>query len=93
MPKYEDWEESDLDFVLPAAAYFLHLVKETLPEAEVYCLINTEIKPEIIDCMQTSCSRYGITPVNFDCIDKQCGHPTALGMRQIKDAVLKAMGK
>lgn len=89
--QFQDWKHEDLYCVLPAVCYFLHLIKETLPQADVYCLINTELKPEITACMQDACQKYGITPVTFDSIDKKSGHPTIEGMKNIKDSVLKVV--
>ncbi len=89
--KYSGWEENDLFSVLPAICYFLNLSKETLPQAKIYCLMNRDIKPEIVDCMKNACKKYGITPVAFDKIDKMCGHPTIQGMNDIKDCVLNVL--
>ena len=91
--KFEGWEEKDLYQVLPAVCYFLWLLKQTLPEARLYCLINTELKQEISDCMRAACARYGITAVTFDHIDKTCGHPTIRGMQDIADTVLRALAE
>ena len=91
--KYSDWEEKDLFSVLPAVCYFLNLLKETLPKAKIYCLINTEIKPEIASCMKNACEKYHITPVTFNSIDKKCDHPTIQGMKDIKESVLSALNK
>ena len=91
--KYSGWEEKDLFSVLPAVCYFLNLLKETLPQTKIYCLINTEIKPEIASCMKNACKEYGITPVSFDKIDKTSGHPTIQGMKDIKNSVLKVINK
>lgn len=91
--KHDDWENDDLYYVLPAIYYFLKLLKETLPNADIYCLVNTEIKPEIISCLKDACERYSITPVTFEHIDKTCGHPTVQGMKDIKNSVLNAMNK
>ena len=91
--KFEGWEEKDLYQVLPAVCYFLWLLKQTLPEAWLYCLINTELKQEISDCMRAACARYGITAVTFDHIDKTCGHPTIRGMQDIADTVLRALAE
>lgn len=91
--KYSDWEEDELFSVLPAICYFLNLLKETLPHAKIYCLINTEIKPEIASCMKKACEKNCITPVEFDAIDKKCGHPTIQGMRDIKNSVLSVLNK
>lgn len=89
--KYGDWEEEELFSVLPAIGYFLNLLKETVPKATIYCLINTEIKREITDCMKQACARLNIVPVTFESIDKKDGHPTREGMKDIKESVLKAM--
>ena len=91
--KFDNWEEADLYSVLPALPYFLKQVKDTLPCAEIYCLINTDIKSEITDCLKTACKKYNITPVTFDKIDKINGHPTEKGMTDIKNAVMAAMNK
>ena len=91
--KYSDWEEKDLFSVLPAVCYFLNLLKETLPKAKIYCLINTEIKPEIASCMKNACEKYHITPVTFNSIDKKCDHPIIQGMKDIKSSVLSALNK
>ena len=89
--KYKDWKNDDLYSVLPAICYFLNLLKDTLPQAEIYCIINTEIKSEITDCMKKACEKYDITPIVFDAIDKTHGHPTIKGMHDIKNIVLKVL--
>lgn len=89
--KHSEWEERDLYSVLCAVPYYLKSVRETLPSAEIYCLINTEIKDEIASCLKSSCDRYGITPITFNKIDKVNGHPTKQGMRDIANTVLDAM--
>ncbi len=91
--KYSDWEENDFYSVLPAVCYFLHLVRETLPKATVYCPINTGLHPEIASCLKETCEKNRITPIFFDNIDKRCGHPTIEGMKNIRDAVLKVLNQ
>lgn len=90
-PTYSDWKHDNFFFVLPAICYFLYRLRETLPQAEIYCLINTELKSEISDCMEKACRRYSITPVTFDHIDKKCGHPTVQGMKMIANSVLQVL--
>jgi len=89
--QYEDHTESDLYYVLPAVCRFLGLLKQTLPDADLYCMINTDLKPEITSCMEHACEKYGITAVNFGQIDKMYGHPTIQGMKDIANGLLKAM--
>ena len=89
--KYSGWEEKEFFCVLPAVCYFLNLLKQTLPQAKIYCLINTEIKPEIASCMKEACAKYNIVPIVFSKIDKKCGHPTIQGMIDMKDCVLNTL--
>ena len=89
--KYDNWEHDDLYFVLPAITYLLKTLKEKLPKAQIYCLINTDLKPEIAVGMKSACQKYGITEISFDSIDKRCGHPTIKGMQDIKNTVLKVL--
>ena len=89
--KYDDFQKQDLYSVLPAICYFFKTLKSVLPKADIYCMINTELKPEIADCFKKVCEKYGITKITFDQIDKTCGHPTVKGMKVIKDSVLNAL--
>ena len=91
--EYSDWSDSRLYSVLPAVCFFLNLLKETLPQAKIYCLINTQIKAEITSCMKDACEKYGITPVCFEKIDKKSNHPTIQGMKDIADSVLKTLNE
>ena len=68
-------------------------IKDKLPKADIYCLINTELKPEISNGMRQACQMYGVTAISFDNIDKKCGHPTIKGMQDIKNTVLDVMRK
>ena len=89
--KNENWEHKDLFFVLPAITYFFKTLRDNLPQAHIYCLINTELKPEISAGMKIACQIYGITEISFETIDKNCGHPTIKGMEDIKNAVLNVL--
>ena len=91
--KYGNWNEKDLYSVLPAISYFLKTLKDKLPEARIYCLINTELKSEIFEGMREACRIYGITEITFDAIDKECGHPTIKGMQDIKNTVLNIINR
>ena len=89
--KFADWQEQELYCVLPAIGCICKLLKDTLPKADIYCLLNTEIKGKIIACMEKACETFGLIPVHFDHIDKRCGHPTIRGMQDIRDGVLEAL--
>ena len=64
--KYENWENNDLYLVLPAIGYFFKILRDKLPKADIYCLINTELKPEISYGMRQACQMYGVTAILFD---------------------------
>ena len=89
--KFKDWTSKDLYSVLPAICYFLNLLRETLPHAEIYCMINIGLKSEISSCLKNACKKYNVAPITFDTIDKRDGHPTIQGMKDIKDNVLKIL--
>ena len=86
--KLSDWEEQDLYFVLPAICYLTKSIKTELPDANIYFLINTDIKTEIADCIKQCCANYGVTAIELENIEKECGHPTIRGMKSISRQVL-----
>ncbi|MBQ9959208.1 MAG: hypothetical protein IJP01_02525, partial [Oscillospiraceae bacterium] len=46
--------EKDLYCVLPAISCYLQELRQALPEATIYCLLNNELKPEIVACMKAT---------------------------------------
>ena len=60
-------------------------------DAEIVCIVNTELKPEIAEGLKTASAHYGIKAVALDNIDKLGGHPSIKGMKEIKDQVLTAL--
>lgn len=91
--KYDNFKNDNLYLVLPAICYFFKTLKTTLPEANIYCLVNTELKSEIVDGFEKACKKYNITKITFDKIDKRNGHPTIEGMKDIKNQVLSVLNK
>ena len=91
--QYSDWSHDSLFFVLPAICYFFNRVKEELPDAEIICIINTNLKAVIIDGMKKACKHYGIKYVVLKDIDKENGHPTERGMAEIKSQVIEVLDK
>lgn len=87
----EDWRKEDLYRVLPAICYFIHRLKETLPSARLIWLINTELGVAIPEGIRSACRRFGIEFIDFDYIEKIGGHPTPVGMTQIKDRIKEVM--
>lgn len=80
-------EWNDRFKVLPAFCYFAYLLKKTLPDVRIIFIINTELKPEIEAGIARASKINGCESVLLSGIDKCNGHPTALGMVQIKDQI------
>ena len=89
--KFADWKQDELYSVLPAVSCFLNMLSSELPDTRLICIINTELKPEISEALRLSCERYGIQAIELHDIDKNCGHPTIQGMKDIRDQVLAAV--
>ena len=79
------WEERFL--VLPAFCHFASLLGKCAPDARVIFIVNSELNPEIELGIPKAAELYGHDSVVLRDIDKHSGHPTALGMVQIKDQI------
>lgn len=86
---FEGWTRDDLYSALPAFGYLMESFKKHLKGTKIYCIINTELKSELTDAYKEACKKYGIDVIELCDIDKQHGHPTILGMKQIKQQVLE----
>ena len=89
--KYSDWTKEDLYQVLPAFCYLLEIAKKSLDESRILVVINTGLKNEIAEGFKEACNHYGIEFVQLESIDKMGGHPSVLGMEQIKNQILNAL--
>ena len=89
--KFDGWQEKDLFNVLPAICYFLYSIKEDFPCAEILCVINTDIKAEIMDCMEKNAMLYGLKVAKLHDIEKENGHPTAKGMTEICEQIISVL--
>lgn len=85
--QYEQFADSDLYAFRPALAYLLEQVQEHYPTADLYVISNSDLRDDIYSSMQTICAHYGVPMIQLHGIDKQNGHPTIKGMRQIAEQV------
>lgn len=81
--KYESWTKEDLYQFRPAMAYMLCQIKALYPRTKVYFMLNSELKEEINESVKTICKRYNVPCLELKDIDKQHGHPSIKGMKQI----------
>ena len=93
MKEYEDIVEEDLYNALPAMCYFTALLRETLPDAKIYCLINNGLKPEITNALSELSDKHGMTKITFDKIAKFYDHPTIVGMVDIKNQIMAVINE
>ena len=84
-------DKKELYNVLPAISYFFKKLRTTLPSARIIGICNCDIKKEIVDATVNVCEKIGGKAVALNGINKLNGHPTPLGMIQIKDQVLSAL--
>lgn len=78
----------ELYTVLPAICHFFKRLKTALPETEIICIINTNLKEEITNGLVEVSKHFDIPYVRLRDIDKTDGHPTVLGMKQIKEQII-----
>lgn len=90
-PKFEVWTEEDLRQVLPAYCFVLDYLTKHNPQSKIVAVVNTQLHPEIHAGILEAAKHYDVTAVVLENIDKQCGHPSALGMRQIAEQIEAAL--
>ena len=90
---YSGWTKEDLYHVFPAFTFLIDLLLKTIPDAKIYCIINTELKPEIVDFYKSVCEKNNIGAIELYDIEKIWGHPTVKGMAQIKEQILEFINK
>ena len=87
----EGWKKEDLYFVLPAIGYFFHRLREILPKAKNYCIVNTELDAGVTEGLSRAAHAAGAKPVVLHDITKENGHPTVRGTEKIAKQVAPAM--
>lgn len=85
--KYRFLTKKDTYKVLPAFCYLIKRVKAKVEGARIVVILNSELKDEINQGFKTACDKYGVELIALEDINKDYGHPTILGMQQIKEQV------
>ncbi|MCC8093906.1 MAG: SGNH/GDSL hydrolase family protein [Tannerellaceae bacterium] len=90
--QYANWTTEDLYKFRPAFCYLLHAMSSRYPDTKIYNITNTELSQEVSDSMDEICRYYEIPNIRLRYIDKQAGHPSVNGMknicRQVREALL-----
>jgi len=91
--KWENWTQQDLFSFRPAMAKMLYDIKTRYPEARVVFMLNNQLKPAINESVHEICKHYNVLCVDLKDIDKQSGHPSVKGMKQMAEQVISAIRK
>jgi len=91
--RFDNWTQEELRCVLPAYCHLLDYVTRQNPQAEIYCVVNDVLKPEITMGLVKAAEHYGVHVVMLEGIDKSNGHPTVLGMAQIAQQIEREMDR
>lgn len=86
--KWGGWTKADFYTFRPAMAALLYGLKTHYPNVKLLFLINTDMRPEIVESCRTICEHYGVDYLQLKDIKKNYGHPTKAGMESIADQVL-----
>jgi hypothetical protein len=81
--KYEGWTRQDFYAFRPALAKLLDHMTHRYLNTEIRFILNSELKPEINESVNTICKHYGVEVVTLHDIAKQGGHPSIEGMKAI----------
>ena len=91
--KLENQSEEDLKYVLPAISHLMFTLKAELSDTRIIFIANCDIDEEIVSLMKDEGERLGIEVVELHGVDKISGHPTVLGMSEICEQILYAIGE
>lgn len=86
--KYANWTENDMWYFRPAMARLLSTMKQNYPMAKIYIIQNTQLKPEFCESLQIICKHYGVPVIILKDIDKQDGHPSIKGHKDMAEQVV-----
>ena len=89
--QYSNWNRHDLFKFRPAMAYVLANLQNRYPGTEVYVIINDILSEDVTASMKIICDHYHVPYIQLHDIDKQWGHPSQKGMRQIAEQVAEAI--
>ena len=89
--QYEGWTQDDCKCFRPALAKLLYMLKERYPDAEIYSILNSELREEINESCRVICKHYDIQLIELYDIEKQNGHPSIAGMKSICDQLIESI--
>lgn len=85
---WDTYSEEELGFVLPAIHCMLDCLRTGLPAARLVLLLNDWLSRPIAEALHEEGELYGCDVIDLPDISRNASHPTADGMRQIRETVL-----
>lgn len=89
--QYANWKRADLYFFRPAMAKLLYNMQAHYPNAQVFFILNSELRKDINESVETICKHYGVPLIKLHDIEKQNGHPSVKGMADFATQVLQVL--
>ena len=89
--QYSDWTKDDCMSFRPAMACLLDTLQKQYPNAQIYSILNSELREEINESMRIVCKHYNIQLIELHDIEKQNGHPSVSGMKSICEQLQEAI--
>jgi len=80
---YDNWSAEQLFMFRPALCRLLDWLRRQYPQTMTLFVCNSDLKEPYTTSMKTACRHYGIDFLQLTNIDKQSGHPSVSGMKQI----------
>lgn len=85
--KYSGWSDEDMYSTLPAFCRLLNDLTDDLPDVRIIFIMNTELKSDLVAGLKKASEHYCVDFLQLEDIDKQSGHPSNKGMRQICEQI------
>lgn len=89
--QYSGWTKADLYNFRPAFCCLLDFLATQYPQAEICNITNSELSDDVTNSMTEICRHYKITNILLHDIDKQWGHPSVKGMKDISEQLWEAL--
>lgn len=89
--QYDRFRPADLYSFRPGLAFLLTKMKERYPTADLYFIVNSDLREDITGSIRTICDQSGVPVIQLNGIDKLTDHPSAKGMTQIADQIVEAL--
>lgn len=85
--QYENLDKANMWTFRPAMARMLQWMTNRYIGADIYFILNDQLRQEINESVKTICEHYGVKLIELKDIDKKSGHPSVKGMQQIAEQI------